>query len=142
MTRERRDNKGFSLVETIVSSIILSGAVLAVGAIGTRSMVETRLNRQYETAAALIDKQLALIDYMGIDEFIEQGETEGVFADYEPGYNWEVQTEYQDIDNLYLVRIKMSWVERKRIYDLTVDTMLDGEGTYTDTGSQEEETSQ
>ncbi|UCG48802.1 MAG: hypothetical protein JSU94_03290, partial [Phycisphaerales bacterium] len=70
MIAARRDNKGFNLVETIVSSVILSGAVLAVGAIGTRSMVETRLNRQYETAAALIDKQLALIDYMGIDEFI------------------------------------------------------------------------
>jgi len=48
---------GFTLVETITASVILCGAVLAVGAISTRSLGETRLNRQYEVAAALADRQ-------------------------------------------------------------------------------------
>jgi len=126
MVRTKTNNKGFNLVETIVASVILSGAVLTVGAISTRSLIGTKLNRQYEVAASLIDKQLTLIDFIGIDEFIELGQMEGYFEEPEPGYNWEIVTEYQDIDSLYLVTITVSWVERNRPYSISVDTMLDG----------------
>lgn len=128
MFGKKRDKKGFNLVETIVASVILSGAVLTVGAISSRAVGGTRLNRQYEIAALLIDKQLSLIDYTGIDTFIEQGQMEGVFADFEPGYRWKVSTEYQEIDNLYLVTITVSWIERNRPYSVTVETMFNGTG--------------
>jgi len=126
MVRTKTNNKGFNLVETIVASVILSGAVLTVGAISTRSLTGTKLNRQYEVAASLIDKQLTLIDFIGIDEVIELGQMEGYFEEPEPGYRWEIVTEYQDIDSLYLVTITVSWVERNRPYSISVDTMLDG----------------
>jgi len=126
MVRTKTNNKGFNLVETIVASVILSGAVLTVGTISTRSLIGTKLNRQYEVAASLIDKQLTLVDFIGIDEFIELGQMEGYFEEPEPGYNWEIVTEYQDIDSLYLVVITVSWVERNRPYSISVDTMLDG----------------
>jgi hypothetical protein len=77
-------------------------------------------------ATALIDKQLSLIDYVGIDEFIELGQMEGVFEESEPEYHWEVDTEYQDIDSLYLVTITVSWVEHNRPYSISANTMLDG----------------
>ncbi|MHC4485650.1 MAG: type IV pilus modification PilV family protein [Planctomycetota bacterium] len=73
MVWAKRNNRGFTLVETVAASAILCGAVLTVGAISTRSLSGTRLNRRYEMATALIDKQLSLIDYVGIDEFIELG---------------------------------------------------------------------
>jgi len=126
MVRTKINNKGFNLVETIVASVILSGAVLTVGAISTRSLTGTRLNRQYEVAASLIDKQLTLIDFIGIDDIIELGQLEGDFEEPQPGYHWEIVTEYQDIDSLYLVTITVSWVERNRPYSISVDTMLDG----------------
>ena len=126
MVQAKINKKGFSLVETLVASAILSGAVLTVGAISTMSLSGTRLNRRYETATALIDKQLSLIDYVGIDEFIELGQMEGDFEEFEPGYHWEVATEYQDIDSLYLVTITVSWVERNRPYSISANTMLDG----------------
>lgn len=119
-------NKGFNLVEALVASVILSGSVLALGAISTQAVSGLRLNRQYETAASLADKQLSLIEYMGIDAFIEESQFEGVFEEYEPGYQWEVETEYQEIDSLYLVSITVSWIERNRPYSITIDTMLDG----------------
>jgi len=123
-------NKGFTLIESAVASTILCGAVLTVGAIGTSSLRGVRLNRQYETAASLIDKQLSLIDYVGIDEFIELGRMEGAFEDIEPGYHWKVTTEYQDIDSLYLVNITVSWADHGRPYSLSVDTMLNGITIY------------
>jgi prepilin-type N-terminal cleavage/methylation domain-containing protein len=130
MVQTKISKKGFSLIETLVASVILSGAVLTVGAISTSSLSGTRLNRQYEVAASLIDKQLSLIDYVGIDEFVELGQMEGDFEEIEPGYHWEVVTEYQDIDSLYLVTITVSWINHKRPYSLSVDTMLDGISVY------------
>ena len=130
---------GFNLVETMVASIILSGAVLTLGAISTNALTDTRLNRHYEVAASLIERQLNLIDYVGIEEFMETEQTEGVFEEFQPGYQWEVTTEYQGTDNLYLVTITMSWVERKRPYSITVQTMFNGEGLITSTETTEQE---
>jgi prepilin-type N-terminal cleavage/methylation domain-containing protein len=130
MVQAKTNKKGFSLIETLVASAILSGAVLTLGAISTMSLSGTRLNRQYEMALSLIDKQLSLIDYVGIDEFVELGQMEGVFEEIEPEYYWEVATEYQDIDSLYLVTITVSWVDGNRPYSLSVDTMLDGISIY------------
>lgn len=138
MVRAKRNKRGFTLVETIAASTILCGAVLMVGAISTRSLGRTRLNRQYEVAASLIDKQLSLIDYVGIDEFIELGRLEGEFEDFEPGYHWEVVTQYQNIDSLYLVNITVSWVERNRLRSVSVDTMLDGMSVPVDAGIVQE----
>ncbi len=132
----KKQNRGFNLVETLVASVILSSAVLTVAAISTRALTGTKLNRQYEIAASLIDKQLALIDYIGIDEFIEAGQTEGVFDEFEPAYYWQIATEYQYIDSLYLVTMKVTWMEHNRPYSITVDTMLDGVSMYADVGSQ------
>ncbi len=126
MVWAKRNNRGFTLVETVTASAILCGAVLTVGAISTRSLSGPRLNRRYEMAASLIDKQLSLIDYVGIDEFIELGQMEGVFEESELEYRWEVVTEYQDIDSLYLVTITVSWVEHNRPYSISANTMLDG----------------
>ena len=140
MIRPKRNSKGFNLVETLVAGAILSGAVLTVGAISTRALTATRLNRQYETAASLIDKQLSLIDYMGIDQFVELGQTEGVFENFEPGYQWQATTEYQGVDSLYLVTLTLTvtWVDRNRPYSISAQTMFDGKSTYVETGTAQE----
>jgi Tfp pilus assembly protein PilV len=138
MSRRTIKHDGFSLVETLVATVILSGAVLTLGAIGTNALSSTRLHRHYETAASLIDRQLSLIDYTGIDQFIQAGQMEGVCEDFEPGYRWSATTEYQNTDNLYLVTITMTWLEGNRPYAITAQTMLNGSGAVssTDTGTE------
>jgi Tfp pilus assembly protein PilV len=128
---------GFNLVETLVAGMILSGAVLTLGAISTNALTSTRLNRHYEVAASLVERQLTLIDFAGIDEFIEAGQMEGLFEEFEPGYRWEVTTEYEGTDSLYLVTITVSWMEGKRPYSMTVQTMLNGASLVIDTGTTE-----
>lgn len=137
-TTARTTRSGFNLVETLVATIILSGAVLTLGAISTNALTDTRRNRHYEVAASLAEKQLGLIDYMGIDEFIEVDEMEGIFEEPEPGYHWEVGTEYQGIDNLYLVTMTITWMEGKKPYHLTVQTMLNGASLITETETTEQ----
>jgi len=119
---------GFNLVETLVATTILSGSVLALAAISTSALTDTTRNRHYELAAAVIEEQLSMIDYMGIDQFIKLDQTEGINEDVEPGYHWKVSTEYDGTDNLYLVTITVTWTERNRPYSVTAQTMLDGTG--------------
>ncbi len=139
MTRawHRKNKKGFTLVEVIAASVILCAVVMIVGAIGTHSLVGTRLNRRYEMAASLADRQLSLIEYAGIDSIVETGTLDGDSEELGYLYHWEVVTEYQEIDNLYLVTITVGWVEANRPYTLTVDTMFDGTTqTQETTGTQ------
>ncbi|MCU0917549.1 MAG: hypothetical protein MUC88_23735 [Planctomycetes bacterium] len=126
---------GFNLVETLVATMILSGSVLTLGAIGTNALSNTRMHRHYETAAALAERQLSLIDFAGIDQFIEAGQMEGVAEEFEPGYQWSVATEYQQVDNLYLVTISVMWLEGSRPRRLVVQTMLNGSGAITEPGA-------
>ncbi|MEN6577383.1 MAG: hypothetical protein ABFD90_13655 [Phycisphaerales bacterium] len=128
---------GFSLVETLAASMILSGAVLTLGAISTNALTSTRLHRHYEQAAAVIDQQLNLIDFMGIDKFIEAGQLEGVSDQFKPGYQWAVTTEYTGTDNLYMVKITVTWLEGKRSHSITAQTMLNGASLASSTGTEE-----
>jgi len=137
MRNGRTHPGGFNLVEALVATMILSGAVLTLGAISTNALSSTRLHRHYEMAAAVVDKQLSLIDYVGIDAFLQAGQTEGIVEDQEPAFHWSVTTEYQGTDGLYLIAITVSWLEGNRPYNVTVQTMLDGStsGTSPDMGA-------
>ena len=125
------------MVETLVATVILSGAVLALGAISTNALTDTRLNRHYEVAAAIAERQLGMIDFAGIDQFIKLDRTEGIDEESEPGcpYQWKVTTAYQNTDNLYLVTISVSWMEGKRTYSVTAQTMLNGSGLLATSGT-------
>ena len=127
--------KGFTLVEVVASSIILCGAVMIVGAIGTQALTGTHLNRRYEMAASIVDKQLSLIDYIGIDSIVEMGQLDGDYEDSNYTYSWKIDTEYQEIDSLYLVTLTVSWTDRNRPYSISVDTMLDGETLSEESGA-------
>ncbi len=136
--RTNRNKKGFTLVEIVAAGAILSMSVLVLVAITTPSMTRTRLNRQHEIAASIIEKQLSLLDYIGIDEFIELGRAEGVVEDFEPGYHWEIVTEYLGIDSLYRVTITVTWIERNRPYSVSVRTRLNGMSTYVEAETEQE----
>lgn len=136
-TVHQRRQAGFNLVETIVASMILSGAVLALSSISTNAVVGTRLYQHHQTAAAVMEDKLGQIDFIGVDQFIELGQTEGMVEELEPGYRWEVTTEYEGTDNLYLVSITVSWMEGRRPYELTAQTMLNGTSLLTPSETEE-----
>ena len=114
--------KGFTLLEAILSSVILCAAVMAIGAISSHTLSDTKLNRQYETAISLMDKQFAIIDYMGISEFIKLGRTAGAFKGFEPQYSWEVAVEQGIITYLYDVSSKISWSDGGKAHSITAQT--------------------
>ena len=132
----KQTKKGFTLVETIVATTILCGSVLTIGAVCSRALANTRMNRQYETAYLLADRQLGLIDYIGIDEFINLANFDGEFTDYDLPYTWHADVQYENLDDLYYVVVTINWTDNARAYSISVDTMFNGVSIYaeTDTG--------
>jgi Tfp pilus assembly protein PilV len=131
MTRINRSKKGFTLIEALAASGLLCMAVIGLAAGSSRWLGRTGLNRQYEMAAALIDKQLTMIDHLGVENFILAGRTEGEFDQFGSGYYWKVVTTSLGVDYLYDVTVTITWVRRGRIYSLSADTRLNGQGLLT-----------
>lgn len=137
--------KAFSLLEMVVASTILSMAVVTITSLSIKSMTATRLNQERETAWELIDRQLTMIEYIGIDSFMESDQMSGQFGDeMTPGpvYTWQAMVTDEDYDWLYNVMIQMSWGPENRQHQLTAATLLMGtpssyleEEQATDTGS-------
>jgi len=124
----RRIHRGFSLVEVIVASMILSGGVVAICSVSTRSFLGVKLNRDYEHAWDLLDRQLTMIDYMGVDEFLESGETSGICEGDNPDavHYWQAAVIEDEIPGLYTVDIVVSWQDGPRLRQVTARTMLTG----------------
>lgn len=109
---------------------------MIVGTAGTQALSGTRLNRLYEMAASLANRQLTVIDYVGIDTIIESEELEGDSEDLGYSFHWQIETEYLEIDALYLVTVTVSWMDGNRARSISVDTMFDGTTVPEDSGAQ------
>ena len=74
----------------VVASTILSMGVITVCAMSTRSLSRVRLNREREVAWDLLDRQLTMIEYAGVDNFLRAGKLEGKYNAIKnmPEYTW------------------------------------------------------
>ena len=133
----RHTATAFTLVEALVATIILAGSIGTISALSSRCMVRTRLNQQYDHAWQLLDRQLTLIDTMGIDQFLEQRTSQGEFAEEDAIYQWAVDVNPELIDQLYTVVISIRWFKGKQWHTITAATCLNGQSTEDtqDTGS-------
>ncbi|AQT68176.1 Tfp pilus assembly protein PilV [Anaerohalosphaera lusitana] len=121
-------NKGFSLVETVAASVLLSLAVVTLSTISTRSVLNVKNNREYEQAWEILNRQLTYIDYMGVEAFMEQGEFSGKLGDEESGetvHEWAVDiNESSDYTGLYSVDIKITWGPERGRRSVSASTLL------------------
>ena len=132
MTFARNKRRAFSLIEMIVAAVLLSGAVVTLCAISARSLRSLALNREYELAWDILDRQLTFIDCVGIDDFIELGEFEGELGDENrpgPLHHWTVNINQGDADNLYRVDMTVSWKSQGRSHQVSASTAFNGTGT-------------
>ena len=117
---------GFSLIEVIIAAVILSFAIIVLCGICTRSLISVQTNRDYEQAWEVLDRQLEAITYVGIDDFLEEGQTDGDFKGIELTYHWDVETKLTDTDNLYEINITVSWKRANKGFAVSAKTMLLG----------------
>ncbi len=126
------NRKAFSLVEMIVAAGLLSGAVVALCAISNRSLAGVRSNRQSELGWELLDRQLTMIDYIGIEEFMKMEQFEGKFGDDDSGgvvYNWSSSMTELEADWLWQVDMAVSWSDGGRGGQVSASTVFNGLGS-------------
>ncbi len=119
---------GFTLVEAVVSNVILCGAVVTLGAISTRCLSRINIDRLYEMAASIAERQLTMIEYVGVEDFIELRQMEGEFENDQVRYVWQAAVEELEIDGLYEITILVTCRQHNRQYSLLVCTRLNGTG--------------
>lgn len=137
--RKSGNNKGFSLIEMIVASIILSLAVVSICAVGTKSMTAVKFNREYEIAWDLLDRQLTIIDYAGIEEFINNGQMQGQFGGDDTGvtHYWSAICEEGDYDYLYNLELTVMWGSETSPSSISISTVFNGTGIETTEESED-----
>ncbi len=113
-----RRNKGFSLLEVLVTIVIFSFGVLALAATQVRNIKGTGLNKDAGVATSLAQRQLENLKNMAFDSIAENttGVTQGTM-----NVSWEV-TSYGTAPNRYKdVTVNVSW-EGKKISCYTIVT--------------------
>jgi len=118
----KHTRRAFTLVEALVASIILAGSVVMVSALNSRCLRRTLLNQQHERAWQLMDRQLTLIDAMGIDTFVEQRINQGDMDDGDLIYTWEVAIDTHEIEGLYPTTMTVRWIRGNRQQTITAST--------------------
>jgi hypothetical protein len=114
---------GFNLLETILASSLLAGAVMTLGALSSRSIQTVRLDQETEHAWELADMQLKLIDAYGVSAFQKLGRFSGQFTQ-DQSYSWQVEIQELDIPYLYSIEITVSWKSGSKVHSIRCQTRL------------------
>ena len=128
-TTAKRNRSGFTLLEALVASVILAAAVMTICSLSGRCTARAALNRQYDRAWQILDRQLASVDCVGIEEILQQGPTEGRIEGAGPVFCWRVGTSRGQLDNIYLVTLTVWWKGRGgHNYEVSAQTLFNGTG--------------
>jgi len=121
--RIKQNPSGFNLLETLLASSLLAGAVMTIAGLSARSVSTVRQDQEVEKAWELADMQLVLIDAAGVAAFQSLGKYSGVFAQAEE-YAWEAVIQELEIENLFSVEITVRWASGPTIRRIRCQTRL------------------
>lgn len=106
-TSRRFANPGFTLVEMIVATVLLTvGVVGALGAIHSAAQSTIQADGS-QTAAILAQKQITELQLQ--PDQLTGGDQQGDFGDDYPGYHWQQSLEATDYTNLFKVTVTITW---------------------------------
>ena len=120
------NRSGFTLIEVLAASLLLALGVATICGISSRAMSQASVDQSIESAWRVIDRQLTLIDAMGIDTFVLQNETEGMEAYLGKNYYWSAVVQEEALDQLYIVTLIVSWRDGARPRQVSSSTMFNG----------------
>lgn len=148
-----RRHKGFSLIEVLVAAGLLATATVTICALGAKSLSSLRIHQEYEKAWDMLDRQMVLLDQIGIQALISNPNLSGIISDQQSAMQWRWQAvlEPLEIEQLYSLTMTLEWVSENRVRRIQCDTRLraatettstttstttgTGTGTSTGTGS-------
>lgn len=93
--------KGFTIIETLMATIIIAGAFVVLGSSWSGSLLAVRKSRQLTTVALLLQKKTTEFELKFAEKIPEDETTEetGTFEDF-PGFRWVVKTRKLELPDL------------------------------------------
>ena len=133
--------RGISLLETVLAASLLGGAVMTICGLSAGSLRSVRLNQEYEKAWDYIERQLTLIELVGVDTFRQSGQTGGQFESLDGRlWQWNVKITQSGITSLYEVVIDVEWTDAGRRRRVECRTRMTGRTGAVDTDTAATET--
>ena len=122
----KRNKKSFTLVETIAAALLLSLSVVVLAGISVHSLRTAQSITINEQAWDLVDRQLNMVDYIGVRKYILSGPTEGKFEGEGATFDWKLSISEATLDFLYEVTVTVGWIEQQRYKKIQAQTRLSG----------------
>ncbi len=117
---KRKINKGFLLVEVMVSISILSIGLLLVLNSFMRSIKAIELSRDYFKAGLLLENKI----YELSNKDTEEGVLEGSFDDFNKRFSWNLDVRKIEESPLNEINLKVSWGGKDKEKDISISTYI------------------
>ncbi len=116
--------RGSILVDVIVGSVILGLALTAMIGLVGRAISEQNGGEQLQTAAMLIDEQLALVLARGPDNYASRYDTQGQCDAPFDQYRYQLDIQEQGGARPYFVRATVFWEAGGKTRSASVETLI------------------
>jgi len=123
----KKHRGGFTLLEALVATMVLAAALVSIQGIVNRCMYRVRVNEEKERAWQILDRQMTVIDAMGIDTYMAEPLKEGEIEQDGMLFNWRVDTNIESIDCMYEVTSTIWWGPEKNPHEISATKRLNGE---------------
>jgi len=117
---KRKRNKGFLLVEVMVSISILSIGLLLVLNSFFRSIKAVEVSRDYFKAGLLLENKI----YELLNKGTEEGVWEGSFDDFNKRFSWNLDAGTIEESPLNEINLKVSWGGKDKEKDISISTYI------------------
>jgi len=105
--RSRRSQRGFTIIEMVVASILLAVGVTAALYTISLSTHNTAIASEYSVASMLAQQRIAEMEAQ--PDQISGGSQNGSFGDEYSQYSWDQTVETTDFSTLMRVTLTISW---------------------------------
>ena len=120
----RAVRRGAVLVDAIVGTILLAGALAVMIGLSGRALSAQIEGEQLATAASLIDEQLNLVLAYGPDDYAKEYPTDGVCDPPFSGYRYHLDILAGAGGEPYTVRASVFWKSGARDRSASVETFI------------------
>lgn len=119
-------NKGFSLIEVMIAAGLLATVTVTVCTLGAKSLASMRVCQEYEKAWDVLDRQLILLEQVGVGGLASRPSLSGVIKDpqSEVEWIWYAIIEPLNVEELYALTLTVEWVSEGRVRRIRCDTRL------------------
>ncbi|MFH1854074.1 MAG: prepilin-type N-terminal cleavage/methylation domain-containing protein [Candidatus Omnitrophota bacterium] len=114
-------NKGFLLLEAMVSIAILSIGLVVILSSFTRSIRAKELSEDYFKAGLLLEEK---IFELSTAPDIEEGVSEGVFSDFGNRFSWSLIVARLEGEGLKEISLEVSWAKGNKIQYIPMVTYI------------------